>query len=555
MVVGANNAIALNGSFSYTGSSSLDLGTGAVTISSGNKFVTVSANSLTLGGSMSGAGSIQKQGNGTLVLKGNNTFSGGIILDAGALHLGHANALGSRGLTRISGGTLDNTSGAALTLASNAWEWNGNFTFTGTKDLDMGAGAVSLVAAAADRRVTVNGGALTIGGVISNSAAGGIRKEGAGSLILSGLSTYTGTTSATGGRLIVQTNVLKGQDGALGKASSAVSLANAALLSDGGYTLDRDITTTGDAGIGGLKDASAVFSGNVSLAKTLTIEQAVTTGTNKLTVSGNITGATGSTKTVLLQGPGKMDITGVISNGAAFGSTVSLEVNGADARLSGNSTFTGSTKISSGLLYMDGTHIGAGQYDVDSGGMLSGSGSITTVDANIVINSGGKLGAGSRANSGTLSLNLGTGGLGIFDAAATEASQSLLFRLGVDEFSNAFNDKIVLSNPSSFLAIGLGTLEFNDFVFTLETSLGIGVHSFTLFETSQAIAGTFGDGLTGYIGGNLASIGFGDAGSDIILTVNVIPEPGAVPLVGLGIVLAGVLGRRQRKICNGAAAL
>ena len=44
----------------------------------------------------------------------------------------------------ISGGTIGNTSGAAITLSTNnAENWNGDFTFAGGNDLNLGAGAVT----------------------------------------------------------------------------------------------------------------------------------------------------------------------------------------------------------------------------------------------------------------------------------------------------------------------------------------------------------------------------------------------------------------------------
>ena len=56
-----------------------------------------------------------------------------MTLSAGLLEPGgNSAALGSGPLT-LSGGTLDNTSGAAMTLAgNNAQNWNGSFTFVGS---------------------------------------------------------------------------------------------------------------------------------------------------------------------------------------------------------------------------------------------------------------------------------------------------------------------------------------------------------------------------------------------------------------------------------------
>jgi autotransporter-associated beta strand protein len=203
----ANNPIRLNGNFTFTGTQSLNLGTGAVSLPT-NVSITTSANTLALNGAITqtgGARSLTKLGAGALTLGGNNTFSGGVNLSAGTLNVNNAGALGT-GTLAITGGTLDNTSGAAITNSNNNTQnWNGNFAFTGTNNLNLGTGAVSLGASAGtSRTVTVNSGTLEVGGAISNGAVGtGITKAGAGTLTLSGASTYTGNTVVQAGTLNV----------------------------------------------------------------------------------------------------------------------------------------------------------------------------------------------------------------------------------------------------------------------------------------------------------------------------------------------------------------
>ncbi len=99
----------------------------------------------------------------------------------------------------MNGISLNNTSGAAITLANNnPMTWGGNNTFTGTNDLNLGTGAVTLTAT---RTWTVNG-TLTVGGVIGDTGAGrGLTKQGSGTLVLSGASTYTGATTLGAGSL------------------------------------------------------------------------------------------------------------------------------------------------------------------------------------------------------------------------------------------------------------------------------------------------------------------------------------------------------------------
>lgn len=85
ITLSANNAQNWNGDFTFVGSSSLNLGTGAVTLNT-NRVVTVNTNTLTLGGVISGSGfGLTKAGNGTLALSGANTYSGATTVNAGEL--------------------------------------------------------------------------------------------------------------------------------------------------------------------------------------------------------------------------------------------------------------------------------------------------------------------------------------------------------------------------------------------------------------------------------------------------------------------------------------
>ena len=118
---------------------------------------------VTITGSLSGAFGLTVNGPSALTLTGSNSFTGGITLNAGGLNLNSAGAAGA-GLLALSGGTLDNTSGAAVTLATNNPQlWNGSFTFNGSNPLNLGNGAVSL---GAPSTVSVSAGTLTVGGPI-----------------------------------------------------------------------------------------------------------------------------------------------------------------------------------------------------------------------------------------------------------------------------------------------------------------------------------------------------------------------------------------------------
>ena len=201
-----NNPETWSGDFTFRGTQNLNLGTGAVTVSS-SRNVTVNAGVLTVGGVITGGTSaLNKAGAGTLVLSGANSFSGGVNLNAGQLNINNATAIGSGPLTIAANTVIDNSTAAAITLTNNnAQNWNGNFTFIGTADLNLGTAPVALPATLT---VTVNNGNLTVGGNITGGF--GLVKNGNGNLKLGGTNTYSAGTVINAGTITGNTNSLQG---------------------------------------------------------------------------------------------------------------------------------------------------------------------------------------------------------------------------------------------------------------------------------------------------------------------------------------------------------
>ncbi len=108
------------GDFTYTGNSgTLDLGTGTVDLGSVPHTVTVSNQTLTVGGVISGSGSLTKAGAGTLVLSGTNTYSGATVVSNGVLRLTQSQCLGTNAVVYLySGATNDLAFTGTLTIDS-----------------------------------------------------------------------------------------------------------------------------------------------------------------------------------------------------------------------------------------------------------------------------------------------------------------------------------------------------------------------------------------------------------------------------------------------------
>jgi autotransporter-associated beta strand protein len=340
-------------------------------------------------GIISGTGELIKEGTGALTLSGANTYTGGTTLSAGTLNINNASALGgAAGVFTIAGGTINNTSGGAITLSNNnAQAWDGDFTFTGNNALNLGTGAVTL---GADRQVTISASELTVGGIIGGAHS--LTKAGGGALTLSGANTYTGATAVNAGVLNIQNST------ALGTTAGGVTVADgAALEMQGGIAVGAEalqISGTGISNTGALLNVS----GDNSWAGIITLGSAsrINSAPGDLTLSNTITGLNHD---LTIGGAGNTIISGIIDTG-----TGTLTKDGAGAlTLSGANIYSGGTTLSAGTLNINNASgVGTGTLTINGGTLDNTSG------AEITLNNSGHLwnndftflGSDSRLNLG-----------------------------------------------------------------------------------------------------------------------------------------------------------
>jgi autotransporter-associated beta strand protein len=452
-----NNTQSWNGDFTFTGTNTLNLGTGAVSLGA-SCTVTVSGGTLGVGGIISGSGySLTKAGAGMLTLRGANTYTGGTTLSAGTLNINSASAIGSGSFT-ISGGTLNNTSGSSVTLSTNnAQTWNGDFAFTGTNDLNLGNGAVTL---GASRTVTVNGGILTVGGIISGSSLG-LTKAGAGTLILGGANTYTGATTVSGGTLQTSAadrmsdssaiSVSSGATFALGGNETVASISGAGNYSLGAHTLTFGDTSnqtvsgmisgTGalvKSGSGSITlSSSNSYSGGTKMnAGTIFVghNSALGSGTLTFAVSGTRLASNDSTDRTISNALGTFAGSSAIYTFGSVGSGNLTFTNTTSAALGGVRTFTvnnswtsfanaftgasdGITKAGTGTLILAGNNTYTGATTITAGTLQIGNGGATgslstnsaiTVNGTLAFNRSDDLTQGTNFSSAAIT---GTGSL------------------------------------------------------------------------------------------------------------------------------------------------
>ena len=306
------------GTLRPSSSSSISLPMTLGTSGSGATFDTAGY-SVTLFSSLSGPGSLTKVDSGTLLLGGDNTYTGGTTVNAGTLQAAGAGSL--PGYTTP--GRITVASGAVLAVSAGGGGWTA--ASIGMLLSSNGSG----FAAGSSLGIDTTGGSLAYAGSISGNM--GLVKLGSNVLALSAASTYYGNTLIGGGSL------------ALG---SPLALQNSTLDTSGSGTLSFQSLTT--ATLGGLSGP-----GTLGLANTSSSAVALSVGNNNAN----------TTYSGMLKGTGSL-----------------TKVGSGGLLLSGSNTYTGATTITLGKLTVDGWLTNSAVSV--NGGTLGGTGYLNSVTVN-----------------------------------------------------------------------------------------------------------------------------------------------------------------------------
>jgi fibronectin-binding autotransporter adhesin len=452
----------------------------------------------TFAGSVSGSGSLSKDGSGTLVLTGANSYGGGTTIDAGTL----------QGDTKSLQGNI--TDNASLVFdQDNSGTFVGTISGTGSLGKN-GSGTVILTGANSYSGGTaIDGGTLQgdtrslQGDIIDNahlvfdqdsdgafagvvSGSGSLGKGGSGTLTLTGANSYSGGTAIDGGTLQGDTDSLQGDitdnahlvfdqgsdgtfagaisgSGSLGKSGNGTLILTGANSYNGGTVIDG----------GTLQGDTHSLQGNVTDNARLVFDQD-SDGTFVGAISGS--GALGKdgSGTLVLTGANSYNGGTAIDAGTLQGDTHSLQghiVDNASLVFDQDSDgiFAGSLSGSGRL-----TKSGAGTLIINGSNPLDGDTTVT--DGTLVVgddsHAGASLGGLVTVNSSAALGGIGTiGGLDLFGAVMPGNSIGTLtingnavFEKGssyrIEAMPNGESDRIVASGKVSILggsALALGS--------------------------------------------------------------------------------------------------
>ncbi len=370
---------------------SIALSNANTTIRVGDGTIAGNAMTATIASVLTGTAALNKVDLGTLVLSGNNTYTGGTTISAGTLRLGAQERLAD--------------SGAVNTLAGSTFDLNG---FNETVASLSGAG-----------NVTFGAGNFTAGDVNNTlfsgimSGTGSFTKTGSGVFVLTGENTYSGGTTITSGALQIGNGGTSGSiNGSINNNAELIfnrsdnityggSITGSGELTkvgDGTLTLTGTNTHTGGTTIstGALQIGSGgtigSIAGNVLNNSRLTFNRS-----DDLAYNGDITGSGSLTKA----GAGVLTLTGSnvhlggttiatgilqIGDGGTEGSIVGNVLTNArfvfnrsdDVTFAGNTSGTGNlTKLGDGTLTLTGTNTHTGGTTVSFGTLQIGDGGTT----------------------------------------------------------------------------------------------------------------------------------------------------------------------------------
>lgn len=460
----------------------------------GAQTINAASNNITLGGAVGGTGTVTKTGAGTLVLTASNTYTGGTVINAGALQIGDGTTSGSILYERI-------TNNATLIYNRNAESFMGYFTpgVSGTGTVIVNTGTMNTrYAALGTTNLVINAGTV-LGGAATSFGSGNI--------------TLGNTNGGSSAALLRFAN------------NAAPTFSNNILLGTTSGALTIQVGTEGAAG-------TLTFAGNVSGNNSLRIQNDGTgAATNLLAFSGSLNNA----GRIFYTGLNNRDLTTLSGNLEA--NVQGLTVTSGNLTISGtNSNFAGDVAINGGVVTLSGgnNRLGAsGRANVASGGVLNlggnsqtlaeltGSGTVTnsagvlTLDEATSTSFGGVIaGAGSVTKTGvgtavlsgantytggTLisagTLQVGNGGsTGVVVGSITNNGALAFNRTDQYSLTNTLSGTgVIVQNGTGMLVrrndgVGSNSVVVNAGTYQVNTGAALGVGNFTLGNTNGGSA-------------------------------------------------------------------
>lgn len=378
------------------------------------------SNDITYAGTISGTGTLEKRGAGTLTLTGANSYTGTTTVTAGTLQIGDGTTNGniSASTAVINNATLavntGGTPGTAYTFGASV-SGTGTFEKRGTGQFVLLTGAISNtggVSVQQGRLLVGNTGSVTTDVTVASGSDFSFSRSanyvfantvsGAGSVGVGGGATITvtGALNQTGGTVIAQGSTLQiGNGGSTG--SLAGDVTTDFMGTTGTLAFNHSDAVTFDGVVSGTGALSQVGTGLLSLtgASTYTGGTTIAAGTLSIGdggVTGSIVGNVLDNAALVFNRSDDLTYAGVVSGSGT------LEKKGAGTlTLTGANVYTGGTTVTAGTL-----QIGSGGQTGWLLGAIANSGTVAFDRSDDVVAAGAITGTGALVQRGTGKLTL-----------------------------------------------------------------------------------------------------------------------------------------------------
>tara|TARA_R110002124_G_scaffold276986_2_gene448036 strand:+ start:5491 stop:17406 length:11916 start_codon:yes stop_codon:yes gene_type:complete len=514
---------------------SITLAAATTTIRVGNGTLVGGTFTTLIGSELTGAGQLAQTDLGTLILTGDNTYTGGTSIDTGRLQIGAGGTTGSilGAVTLANGGTLtfarsDNHVFNNAVSGTGSVNINGVVTLTGpitnTFGVNVGAGSIatlSNVSLTSGNAVIMSGSNATVnvanGGVVQSLNGTGIFVFASNGFI-DNLGTISGSNTAVYAN--ADLTLTNGASGSISGPFAVSALQNLDLTNNG--SINATVTNFNSSGIYAGATGTILNTGSITSGTNAIYTQ----GTGAVTNSGLIRGG-GAASTIRL-----FAANSIVTNQAGgeintSGTGTGVYLDGADSTVINAGTIRGGNAVNfagvGGTLTNSGVLTGLnGSAVVGNGGVVTNlaGGSITGQLSGVTFVSA----AGSATNAGTIvgttahGVNLNAGGVvdnsgsisGALVGVRSLAGLNLTSSGSISGGGNAveslgvFNDTLTFLNGStttgSVLTDGGDDLISLAGLLTGSVSAGAGSDTVTLFGTGS-FTGVLdgGDGVDSFI--------------------------------------------------------
>lgn len=488
LTAGTGTTFVIDGILSESGGSFgfIKAGAGAATLLGSNSFtgaISVNQGALTIN-SIADSGLNSAIGAGSVINIGSGTTTGGVLTYLGTAG-GTTNRTVNLAATTTGGATINNNN----VNGTGALIFTGTFTNAGTS----GAKTLTLGGTNTDNNEIQS--ALGDGGHGGTLA---VTKTAGGTWVLSGLNSYTGSTTINQGTLSINSIADSGTSSAIG-AGSVIHFGSGAqtgTLSYSGAAASTNRTLNlASAGAGG---ATIIASGTGALIFTGTVTNAATTGTKTLTLNGTAT---------------NNDFRGVISDGGNGGVVAVTKGDTGTWLLSGLNTFTGAVSINRASLTVN-TLADSGTASAIGAGTTINLGSVAQAGTLIYTGTGGSTNraivlASTSTGGGTITNN-GSGALLFTGSFSNSGTAAKTFTLGgTSTGANEFQASLVDSTGGALSVVktGLGAWTLSGTsTFTGALSVNQGTLTVTSLEDA-GVSSAAGAGGTINLGSGISAAG------------------------------------------------